>query len=139
MGNTNTITVTPWGKPDSVQAIMEGVTQVETPSHGGLVLSADVWFSLPDVVTACMRHTGFAEEDCEMAIVLDLLGLGDKKTHAWALHCAHEMDTYGPALPYLTVLERNVQYMSEADMLRWAYISNARTNLVMRTILAKES
>ena len=65
---------TPWGIADSVRELAEGVYQVSTPSHGGIMVRRD---SAALVLSAEARkcnvyggtHGGFGcyEEDCEWA------------------------------------------------------------------------
>ena len=70
---------TPWGPPQDVVALAEGVVRIETASHGGLKLSRERWDSLPPAVQETLLTPAYAEEDCEEAIVQTLLGIGDKR------------------------------------------------------------
>ena len=56
---------TPWGPPQDVVALAEGVVRIETASHGGLKLSRERWDSLPPAVQETLLTPAYAEEDCE--------------------------------------------------------------------------
>ena len=45
---------TPWGPPQDIEELAEGVWRVSTASHGGLKLSRERWYSLPDCVRDAM-------------------------------------------------------------------------------------
>ena len=92
---------TPWGPPQDIEELAEGVWRVSTASHGGLKLSRERWNSLPDCVRDAMFTPTFAEEDCEESIVRTLLGLGDDREREVALRTAAYFERYAPALPYL--------------------------------------
>ena len=92
---------TPWGPPQDVVALAEGVVRIETASHGGLKLSQERWDSLPPAVQETLLTPAYAEEDCEEVIVQTLLGIGDKRDRECALKVAKFFDRYAPALPYL--------------------------------------
>ena len=92
---------TPWGPPQDIEELAEGVWRVSTASHGGLKLSRERWYSLPDCVRDAMFNATFAEEDCEESIVRTLLGLGDDRERAAAVRTAEYFERYAPALPYL--------------------------------------
>ena len=92
---------TPWGPPQDIEELAEGVWRVSTASHGGLKLSRERWNSLPDCVRDAMFTPTFAEEDCEESIVRTLLGLGDGREREAALRTAAYFERYAPALPYL--------------------------------------
>ncbi len=104
---------TPWGPPQDIEELAEGVWRVSTASHGGLMLSRERWNALPGCVRdAMLTPTGggsrdgdgvvtFAEEDCEEVIVRTLLGLGDDRERELALKVAGYFDRYAPALPHL--------------------------------------
>ena len=96
-----TTTHTPWGPPQDIEELAEGVWRVSTASHGGLKLSRERWYSLPDCVRDAMFNATFAEEDCEESIVRTLLGLGDDREREAALRTAEYFERYAPALPYL--------------------------------------
>ena len=96
----NTIT-TPWGPPQDVEELAEGVLRVSTAGHGGLKLSLGRWASLPRTVRDAMLHQTFAEEDCEEPIVRTLLGIGDDRDREMAVRVAERFERYAPALPYL--------------------------------------
>ena len=65
-----TTTYTPWGWTRDIEELAEGVWRVS--SHGGLKLSRERWYSLPDCVRDAMFTPTFAEEDCEEPIVRTL-------------------------------------------------------------------
>ena len=92
---------TPWGPPQDIEELAEGVWRVSTASHGGLKLSRERWYSLPDCVRDAMFNATFAEEDCEEPIVRTLLGLGDDRERAAAVRTAEYFERYAPALPYI--------------------------------------
>ena len=92
---------TPWGPPQDVEALAEGVLRIETASHGGLKLDRERWRSLPAAVQASLMTPTFAEQDCEEVIVGTLLGIGDERDREAALKVATFFDRYAPALPYL--------------------------------------
>ena len=70
---------TPWGPPQDIEELAEGVLRVSTASHGGLKLSRERWAEIPAAVRDAMFTPTFAEEDCEELIVRTLLGLGDDR------------------------------------------------------------
>ena len=92
---------TPWGYPQDIEELAEGVWRVETAGHGGLKLSRERWGELPDVVRDAFLNPTFAEEDCEEPIVRTLLGIGDARDLELALKIAGHFDRYSPALPFL--------------------------------------
>ena len=47
---TATTIHTPWGWSQDIEELVEGVWRVSTAGHGGLKLSRERWYSLPDVV-----------------------------------------------------------------------------------------
>ena len=93
---------TPWGPPQEIEELAEGVWRVSTASHGGLKLSDERWAEIPAEVrrTPCSPAT-FAEEDCEDPIVRTLLGIGGDRVREAALRAAAYFERYAPALPYL--------------------------------------
>ena len=92
---------TPWGYPQHVEELAEGVWRVSTASHGGLKLSRERWEELPAGVRDTLITPTFAEEDCEEPIVRTLLGLGDARDREFAFKVAGCFRRYAPALPYL--------------------------------------
>lgn len=64
---------TPWGKPDHVERIQEGVAFYHTPSHGGYHVSADRIGEIPqdwqDFAAKWSHGAGphWFEEDCAAA------------------------------------------------------------------------
>ena len=92
---------TPWGWPQDIEELAEGVWRVGTASHGGLKLSRERWEELPDLVRDSFITPTFAEEDCEEPIARTLLGLGGEREREMALKVAGHFDRYAPALPYL--------------------------------------
>ena len=101
---------TPWGDPQDIEELAEGVWRVSTASHGGLKLSRERWNALPARVRAAMFTPTFAEEDCEEVIVRTLLGLGDDRERELALKVAGYFDRYAPALPYLRTAAAGPHY-----------------------------
>lgn len=63
-----------WGQVDQAEEIMAGVWQVSTPSHGGIILSAQRLEFVPRAyLDASFGRNGWQgnfEEDCDMAIPL---------------------------------------------------------------------
>ena len=98
---TTTTMHTPWGDPQDIEELAEGVWRVETAGHGGLKLSRERWRSLPAAVREVLLDPGFAEEDCEEPIVRTLLGIGDDRDRQLALRIVGYFDRYAPARPYL--------------------------------------
>ena len=47
---TGTRMHTPWGYPQDIEELAEGIWRVSTAGHGGLKLSRERWEELPDVV-----------------------------------------------------------------------------------------
>ena len=92
---------TPWGPPQDIVELAEGVLRVSTASHGGLKLSRERWAEIPAAVRDAMFTPTFAEEDCEEPIVRTLLGLGDDREREAAVRTAEYFERYAPALPYL--------------------------------------
>ena len=92
---------TPWGPPQDIEELAEGVWRVSTASHGGLKLSRERWDSLPAAVRRTLFNPTFAEEDCEEPIVRTLLGLCDDREREMALRVADCFERYAPTLPYL--------------------------------------
>ena len=92
---------TPWGPPQDVEELAEGVLRVSTFGHGGLILSWERWKSLPAAVRATLFNATYAEEDCEEPIALTLLGIGSERQRERALRVAGTDKRYAPALPYL--------------------------------------
>ena len=92
---------TPWGYPQDIEELDEGVWRVSTAGHGGLKLSRERWYSLPDAVRDTMLTPTYAEEDCEEPIVRTLLGLGDDRDRELAFQVAGCFQRYAPALSYL--------------------------------------
>lgn len=66
---------TPWGKPQDVYMLTEGLYFVSTARHGGLWLS-DEWIAkLPKSYKSFVGNRRWAEEDCDCAEVLQYFGL----------------------------------------------------------------
>ena len=49
---------TPWGPPQDIEELAEGVLRVSTASHGGLKLSRERWAEIPAAVrrTPCSHR-----------------------------------------------------------------------------------
>ncbi len=92
---------TPWGWAEDVRELAQGVWRVSTPGHGGLRLDRERWEQLPDLVRDSFFNTYFAEEDCEEAIAMTLLGIGGERDRECAIMVADHFPRYAPALPYL--------------------------------------
>ncbi len=91
---------TPWGYPQDIEELAEGVWRVSTAGHGGLKLSRERWEELPDLVRDLFLTPTFAEEDREEPIARTLLGIGDDREREFAITVAGCFDRYAPALPY---------------------------------------
>ena len=98
---TGTTMHTPWGSPQDIEEVAEGVLRVSTAGHGGLRLSRERWAEIPAAVRDTMLTPTFAEEDCEEPIVRTLLDLGDDGDREMALRVAEYFERYAPALPHL--------------------------------------
>ena len=107
---------TPWGYPQDVKELAEGVWEVSTASHGGLALDEERWKSLPPEVMGTLINPAFAEEDCESPIVKTILGLANQQEREWAIRVAEEYPRYAPTLPYLKnpapTKDHNVTYFT---------------------------
>ena len=67
---------TPWGPVQHEICISPGACYVSTASHGGLYLTGQSYAALPEPVrNTFINGAQWAEEDCEMNIVLALLNL----------------------------------------------------------------
>ena len=66
---------TPWGAAEEVIAYGPEVVFVSTRSHGGLRVTGEALAAVPDAVWDVMAYggRGWAEEDCELPIILALL------------------------------------------------------------------
>ena len=65
---------TPWGPAQDVESIGPDVDRVSTASHGGLRVTGAAAKAIPAAVWSTMINgRGWAEEDCELAIVATLL------------------------------------------------------------------
>ena len=88
---------TPWGPPQDIEELAEGVWRVSTASHGGLKLSRERWNALPACVrdamlTRHLRRGGLRGSP----IVRTLLGLGNDRERELALKMAGYFDRYAP-------------------------------------------
>ena len=101
---------TPWGWPQDIEELAEGIWRVETAGHGGLKLSRERWEELPDRVRDTFLNATFAEEDCEEPIARTLLGIGDARDRELGLKIAGCFDRYAPALPFLRELAPGPHY-----------------------------
>lgn len=64
------ITHSPWGAVQHQSEIADGITQVSTASHGGLVLSDERLQAMPEQYKINNYGGGrYFEEDCEWALV----------------------------------------------------------------------
>ncbi len=101
--------MTPWGPAQTNVEIVPGVRHVTTASHGGLQIDDRRWMTLPAAARQAftrLHPKGWAEEDCEMAIALVLLGLEhhssfggrDSKIRGAAIGTAQTFDDYRPCL-----------------------------------------
>src|SRR5215469_6557793 len=64
---------TPWGTPDHVEQIAEGIVLASTPSHGGFYLTPDRNAQIPAAWRAAswngQGERGWYEEDCDWCLV----------------------------------------------------------------------
>ena len=107
------IRTTPWGAVQTRTALGPDVTVVETAGHGGLALSAKAEAALPTEVKAVLMHGGrWAEQDCELPIVLSILvdralvpeqalWLESEKLHAAARKTARQHERYSAAAAHI--------------------------------------
>ncbi len=107
---TATTIHTPWGWSQDIEELAEGIWRVETAGHGGLKLSRERWYSLPDRVRDAFLNPTFAEEDCEEPIARTLLGIGDARDRELALKIAGYFDRYTPALSFLRAVDTGPHY-----------------------------
>jgi len=64
-------TVTPWGMSDHSERIVRGITSYDTPSHGGLHVSAGLLAQMPPSWREVHGYpAGWFEEDCDWALVV---------------------------------------------------------------------
>ena len=98
---TGTTIHTPWGPPQDVEELAEGVWRVSTASHGGLMLGPDRWAAIPAAVQDTMLNPTFAEEDCEEPIIRTILGLGGHRDREIALRVTEYFQRYAPSLTHL--------------------------------------
>ena len=61
----NKASYSPWGAPDTVYVIADGILDVSTPSHGGILLSYERNQQIPE---SCRSIDGAYEEGCRWAI-----------------------------------------------------------------------
>jgi hypothetical protein len=80
---------TPWGKADTVQKIADGITLVDTPSHGGFHIAKHRQGEIPKAARDNRFNPGtpWYEEDCEAYIVMVAFPevatfLGVERSHA---------------------------------------------------------
>ena len=68
-------TRTPWGKPQDISKLQEGLYFISTARHGGLWLSDEWKAKLPKSYKSFVRNRRWAEEDCDTPEVLQHFGL----------------------------------------------------------------
>lgn len=58
---------TPWGRPDTIENVSDGLLIISTPSHGGILISPERLAFMPDYMHKPLYCGRFAcyEEDCE--------------------------------------------------------------------------
>ena len=83
------IAFSPWGSPQHVKTLADGILQVSTSTHGGIHLSPERLAQMPED----QRSTdGWYEEDCEAAFVyvrfMNEIGLSEKDRETVAKWCA---------------------------------------------------
>jgi len=65
------ITSSPWGKPQTQHEITPGITQVSTASHGGILVSPELFTTMPSCFQLlCSIEGTWYEEDCEINLVV---------------------------------------------------------------------
>ena len=81
---------TPWGQPDTVTNIAEGITHYTTSSHGGYKVSKALYAQMPAHLRQCsFTNDNWFEEDCSWcAVVLAFPQYFNKE------HQAMAVDTY---------------------------------------------
>jgi hypothetical protein len=84
-------TSTPWGAPDFCEQIAPGWWRVETPSHGGFLLSPERLADIPqqhlDATFGMNGQHGVFEEDCDWCV--PVLAFQDE----YRAYCEREGDT----------------------------------------------
>lgn len=125
----------PWGKPHLVNTIGTGVQSIYTASHGGLLVSEPALSHIPMPVRNCLfepndRNSLWAEEDCDMPIVLSILLAagqldedrlntefpaalapdenGQPKIHHFAHKVCDRSERYAPCRPFLPARQEAV-------------------------------
>jgi hypothetical protein len=72
------ISNTPWGNPDSVEQLADGIFEICTPTHGGIAVRLDKLAQIPAAHRDFARrwshgfswdHYGWFEEDCAWSAV----------------------------------------------------------------------
>ncbi|MCY4511920.1 MAG: hypothetical protein OXG35_33895 [Acidobacteria bacterium] len=108
------IQTSPWGDVQHATELSQGVTLVETASHGGLHLTGEAARVIPLAVGRTFSNgPSWAEEDCELAIALTilheaglmpskkLLGSTPAKMAETARRIAERHSRYEPAMKHL--------------------------------------
>jgi len=61
---------TPWGKPDEVSKVADGIYWISTPSHGGFYVDEARYEAMPEQLKKCsLTKNRFFEEDCAWCAV----------------------------------------------------------------------
>ena len=85
---------TPWGETETVEQIAEGIQSVSTPSHGGIVLSAERAAMIPHTIEPFTGDYRFWEEDGDWAVPFliftdDMMNWSVARHHGRAISTAH--------------------------------------------------
>lgn len=93
----------PWGEPDYTREQAPGIWWVETPSHGGILLSperqAEVEAKAPDFKPFAGR--GAYEEDCDWIVVALVFAAAFSDADLWAARDAALWHKQAKALTHL--------------------------------------
>lgn len=68
----NAITTTPWGEPQEIENVAEGIDFVSTAGHGGYLLNASRHNKVRELIPGWTTFAGgrWYEEDCDAAVVV---------------------------------------------------------------------
>ena len=67
-------TDSPWGEPETIEDLSQGLYFVHAGGHGGLHIGTPIIKNVPKAVLKCLLDgPTWAEEDCEAPIILNIL------------------------------------------------------------------
>ena len=101
MSDSFRITYSPWGYPQIISTIIDGIHLIETAGHGGLHLSDERWQQLPLEVRDTMLTPKWAEEDCEAYIILAVFGIANVHDREFAIQTTKRFNQYAACLPFI--------------------------------------